>query len=102
MSDAAVQQLSDGRLQVFVIESGGTVFSRWKTSTNPDGPWSPWSPFPSPDGLPPGVHLTSITAGRLEDGRIQLFAIDGNNGKWSSWKTSKDPNSAWTKWSNFS
>jgi len=42
-----------------------------------------------------------ITAGDLEDGRIQVFAIDQSGNLHSRWKESTDPNSAWTAWSNF-
>jgi hypothetical protein len=38
MSDVTVEQLSDGRLQVFVIDSDHNVLSRWKTSTSGSRP----------------------------------------------------------------
>jgi hypothetical protein len=42
-----------------------------------------------------------VAAGDLEDGRIQVFAIQGNGTIQSRWKVSNDPNSAWTPWENF-
>jgi hypothetical protein len=42
-----------------------------------------------------------IVAGDLEDGRIQVFAVQANGQTESRWKTSTDPNSGWTAWSNF-
>jgi hypothetical protein len=42
-----------------------------------------------------------IAAGDLEDGRIQVFAIEPNGQIESRWKTSTDPNSGWTAWSSF-
>ncbi|PMS16669.1 hypothetical protein C0Z18_22795 [Trinickia dabaoshanensis] len=42
-----------------------------------------------------------ITAGDLEDGRIQVFAIDSNGNIESRWKETSDPNSGWTGWSSF-
>jgi len=41
-----------------------------------------------------------ITAGDLEDGRIQVFAIDSNGNIESRWKETSDPNSGWTGWSS--
>ena len=95
MSDLTVEQLSDGRLQVFEIDRNNKLKSRWKTSVSPDGPWSDWSSFPTP------ASLRSITAGRLEDGRIQLFALDEDNNSWSPWQTTTNPDSAWTPRSKF-
>jgi hypothetical protein len=37
----------------------------------------------------------------LEDGRIQVFAVDQSGQIESRWKESTDPNSACTAWSNF-
>lgn len=42
-----------------------------------------------------------ITAGDLEDGRIQVFAVDSNGNIESRWKETADPNSGWTGWSSF-
>ncbi|MHC1560209.1 hypothetical protein ACR9E3_14740 [Actinomycetospora sp. C-140] len=96
MSDLTVEQLSDGRLQIFEIDTNNNLWTRFKTTTSPDGPWSGWQQFASP------ASLRSITAGRLEDGRIQVFAVDVDNQDWSMWKVSTDPNAAWTEWSKFS
>jgi hypothetical protein len=43
----------------------------------------------------------SIVAGKLPDGRIQTFAIQPDGQIESRWKTSTDPNSGWTEWSQF-
>lgn len=42
-----------------------------------------------------------IAAGDLEDGRIQVFAIEPNGQIISRWKTTTDPNAGWTAWSTF-
>jgi hypothetical protein len=48
----------------------------------------------------PAYSANFIVAGDLEDGRIQVFAIQ--NGQIETrWKASTDPNSAWTSWTQF-
>jgi len=96
MSDIAVAPLSDGRLQVWFTTADNTLLSRWKANTGPDAQWTDWTSFPTPPG---GVR--DMTAAQLEDGRLQLFAIDPSGGTWSAWKTSTDPNAQWTEWTRF-
>jgi len=88
--------LEDGRMQVFAIDGGGQIFSRWKISTDPSSGWTGWSHFQTP---PHGV--TSIGLGYLSDKRIQLVATDSLGNPVSCWKTSTDPNAGWTGWSAF-
>jgi hypothetical protein len=42
-----------------------------------------------------------IAAGLSADGKIQVFTIEPNGELQTRWKTSADPNSSWTPWSNF-
>lgn len=42
-----------------------------------------------------------ISAGDLEDGRIQVFAVDNNGQLTSRWKETTNPDSAWTAWQPF-
>ena len=42
-----------------------------------------------------------IAACDLTDEQIQVFAIQADGTIMTRWKTSADPNSAWTPWSNF-
>jgi hypothetical protein len=97
MSAIAAAILSDGRTQVWLIE-GDQIQSRWKETTDPSSGWTNWSPFPSP----PGASPVAISAAPLEDKRLQLYLVDGQNRVWSAWKTSTNPSAAWTAWSPFS
>ena len=90
--------LDDGRPQLFLVDGQNRVWSAWKTTTNPSSAWTSWSPFPGPAGATP----VAISAASLEDKRPQLFLVDEQNRVWSAWKTTTDPNSAWTAWSPFS
>jgi hypothetical protein len=96
MSAITAAILSDGRTQVWLIE-GNRIQSRWKETTDPSAGWTNWSPFPSPAGANP----VAISGAPLEDGRLQLYLVDGGGRVWSAWKTTTDPNSAWTAWSPF-
>jgi hypothetical protein len=93
--DLAVAPLSDGRLELFVILNGKLMTS-WQKSTAPDSAWSPLGAFtPAPSGA-----ITAVAAGRLPDGRLQIFLI-GPTGVATSWKQSTDPDAGWTPWSGF-
>jgi hypothetical protein len=96
MSAIAAAILSDGRTQVWSIE-GDQILSRWKETTDPSSGWTNWSPFNSPNNIP-----VAISAAPLEDKRLQLYLIDGQNQVWSAWKTSTNPSAPWTEWSRFS
>src|SRR5262249_48867603 len=41
----AVAALPDGRLQLWVVDGAGGVWSTWKTEMDPDAPWTLWSDF---------------------------------------------------------
>ena len=88
--------LEDGRTQVFGICPNGQIVSRWKETTDPNSSWTAWSNFPTPAG-----GVSSICVGFLSDKRMQLFATNAQGTTISCWKTTTDPNAAWTAWSGF-
>jgi hypothetical protein len=94
VSSICVGYLSDKRMQLFATGAQGGAFSCWKTTTDPNAPWTAWSAFD-------GTGLRFVAAGDLEDGRIQVFGIQTNGQIMSRWKETADPNSGWTCWSNF-
>ena len=91
----AAAPLSDGRLQLFVIDgsSPGQIWSTWQEATDPNSAWTSLSPFQTPEK---GAY--SVTAAPLSDGRLQLFVTDDSSpGKiWSTRQEATDPNSGWT------
>jgi hypothetical protein len=92
----AAGDLEDGRIQVFAIDGGGNIFSRWKASIDPNSGWTNWSAFQTP------AHgATSMAYAYLSDKRPQLFASDGLGNMFSCWKTTIDPNASWTPWTPF-
>ena len=72
--------------------------SRWKQTPDPNSGWTDWSNFQTPPG-----GVTSICVGYLSDKRMQLFVTGAPAGttQLSCWKTTTDPNAAWTAWSAF-
>jgi len=92
----AAGDLGDGRIQVFAIKPHGQIESRGKTTTDPSSGWTAWGTFQTPAG-----GVTTISVGYLSDKRMQLFATEPNGSTVSCWKTTTDPNSAWTPWSPF-
>lgn len=95
MAGMTAAPLSDGRLQVWVVDQGGNLLSRWKLTIDPNADWTGWSVFPGP------APLVSIAAAQLTDGRLQLFALDENGGTWTTCKPTTDPEAVWTSWSRF-
>jgi hypothetical protein len=43
----------------------------------------------------------AIAAGNLNDGRLQLWSVNGDGSMVTRWKTSTGPGSGWTGWSPF-
>ena len=96
----AVAPLRDGRLELWAIAGTGELFVTWKTTTNPNSAWAPWaSVFAESGWLPGGARELAVAP--LSDGRLQLWAVAGNGGLYSTWQTTTDPNSAWTGWHDF-
>jgi hypothetical protein len=92
-ANTAVGTLPDGRLQVFMTGSDGTVYSRWKITTDPNSPWTNWSPF--------GDSGKNISVAPLPDGRLQVFLTHFDGTVVTRWKQTTDPNSGWTPWQPF-
>jgi hypothetical protein len=90
----AVGTLPDGRLQVFEVRNDGTVWTRWKLTTDPNSQWAPWQIF--------GSGGSSISVGSLSDGRLQVFLTKLDGHVQTRWKATTDPNAQWTPWSPFS
>jgi hypothetical protein len=88
--------LEDGRIQLFGIETNGQIISRWKQTTDPNSAWTGWGGFQTPPG-----GANSFCVSYLSDKRMQLFATNPQGKTFSCWKTSTDPNAAWTGWSVF-
>src|SRR5438034_1118427 len=96
----AVAPLSDGRLEVWVTDGQGGLFSTWKVDTDPNAAWSGWDDFLAEVGpLPADVNQVAVAP--LPDGRLELWASDAQGGLFSTWKTSTDPNATWSGWSDF-
>jgi hypothetical protein len=97
--DMTAGNLSDGRTQIWAVDSAGVVWTTWKESTAHDSLWTSWSKFNTAN-IPAGtVH--SIAVAELPDDRLQLFIMDNTNHTWTAWKTTTDPSSAWTGFSAF-
>ncbi len=93
ISNAAVEQNADGRLEVFTIGSDGALWHIWQTS--PNGTWSTW--FSS--GRPSAVNLQEDpTVARNADGRLEIIAAGSDGAIWHIWQTS--PNGTWSTWAS--
>src|SRR5208282_126090 len=87
----AAGDLEDGRIQLFGIEPSGQIVSRWKQTADPSSGWTVWSSFQTPAG-----SVSFICVGFLSDKRMQLFATNAQGHTISCWKTTTNPNSAWS------
>jgi hypothetical protein len=93
----AACDLTDDQIQVFAIQTNGSILTRWKATPDPNSDWTAWSAF---QGLPGGA-ATSIAAAALPDKRPQLFATDVAGNTWSCWKSTTAVSASWTPWSAF-
>jgi hypothetical protein len=100
----AVGYLPDGTMQLFVLgvvvgDPTGTVtlYSRSKTSRDPNSAWGDWQNL----GNIEHDTIRSIDAGYLPDSSMQLFATtEVSQTIYSKWKLNNDPSSAWSDWTS--
>ena len=98
--------LPDGRMQTFIIDDNGNVFSRHKETTDPRSAWSSWENLggPSHSGSWGGSYGGSVAVGQLPDGRMQIFTVSYDSESltevtiYTIWKETTSPSSAWAKW----
>jgi hypothetical protein len=94
----AVGELPDRRLQLWAFSNTSSVlYSCWKETPDAESIWTPWTSFVGT--FERGV--SSLAVAPLSDGRLQLWALDGNNAIWSMWMLTVDPNAGWAPWSPF-
>lgn len=95
----AVVSLPDGRLQIFAVDGRGEILTSW--ITEPGGSdWSLWEVMQGPVAVPEPAGIPSLAAARRADRRAQLWAAF-NEGVYTRWKISHDPNSNWCDWGPF-
>jgi hypothetical protein len=98
-SSLAAAPLTDGRIQVFIAVVGNNVsrlVTLWKATTDVNAAWTDPVDF----NLPAGQRIFRIAAGRLSDGRIQLFATTDTD-VLTTWKETTNPNAQWSPWRTF-
>ncbi len=101
LGNVSIGYLPDQRMQIFVVGSNGSLFSLWKITTDPGSLWTDWIdlgaiPGTGPKALGPG----SLAIGYLPDHRMQIFYIGNDSSLYSTWKTTIDPDSSWSAWTN--
>jgi hypothetical protein len=67
LREVAAETNSDGRVELFGINSAGGIYHRWQTAPNSDS-WSDWVNIPG--------WLSSIAVARNADGRLEIFGTD--------------------------
>jgi hypothetical protein len=95
----AAAPLTDGRIQVFIAvlgNNGSRFLTAWKETTDVNSGFSPVVDF----NLPTNHFIQRITAGRLSDGRIQLFATTQSE-VLTTWKETTSSTAQWAPWSTF-
>ncbi|MEH2539201.1 FAD-binding protein [Bradyrhizobium sp. AZCC 1699] len=96
----AVAPLSDRRLELWVTDGAGGLFTTWKETTDPNAAWAPWVDFLAEvGGLQEGVAQVAVAP--LSDGRLELWATGTAGGLFTTWKATTDPNADWAPWVDF-
>jgi polysaccharide lyase-like protein len=96
----AVAPLPDGRLELWAVLANGALLTTWKLDPDPNANWSPWSDFLGEVG-PLATGVQQVSAARLPDGRLELWATLANGGLSTTWKLDPDPNANWSPWADF-
>ena len=102
----AVAPLSDGALELWVVDDLGGLWTTWKTSVSPSASWQkPWEDFFDPavgaGRLPQPAVAVQTAVAPLPNGALHLWAVDAAGGLWTTWKTSPAANASWEPWKDF-
>jgi hypothetical protein len=87
--------LPDGRLELFVVQDGKLLTS-WAKNFDANASFTALVPF---NPIPTGT-IVSVAAGRLLDGRLQVWVMT-SSGISTSHKLSSDPNAGWSPWADY-
>jgi hypothetical protein len=91
-----VGQNADGRLEVFTVDPNNQLYQRWQKTASNKSQWNDegWVPLGGP-------LLDDPVVVRNTDGRLELFAVYGNNRTLCHrWQTTKNSNTGRWEWSN--
>jgi hypothetical protein len=78
--------LQDGSLQLFAVGGDQLVYSIGQAG--PNGAWGAWSLFGG------NLPVSSVTAGKNADGRLELYALDPQGAVFHKWQSG----GAWVDW----
>ncbi|MFI6333332.1 tectonin domain-containing protein, partial [Micromonospora chersina] len=92
----AAETNADGRMELFGVNSNGTIWHRAQNSADKSGAIGPWGPWVQFDG-----GLSSIAAARNADGRIELFGSNELGQVFHRSQTAKNASCCWTPWTQF-
>jgi acylphosphatase len=98
--DVSVGYLPDGRMQIFICASDGTVHTAYKLTTVPTSDWSGWTSLGNIGTGIGSVYFAGVTVGNLPDGRMQIFVMGYDENVYTKWKLATDPSSGWSGWAN--
>jgi hypothetical protein len=83
---------SDGRLEVFAVDTALNVRHAWQNEPGSEWPaqWNgSWEPlYPAP-----ATSITAVQPARNADGRLELFGLDPDGNVWHAWQTA--PSNGW-------
>ena len=94
----SVVRHGDGRLQVFVVSTGGVLQTRSQNQAKPGSSWSGAITFSSA----PVKNLVDVAAAWDPNGHVQVYAIDKAGNGWIRTSTGSSPLGAWGPWTSWS
>src|SRR5205807_1622899 len=90
---AACSSLTEGHLEVFVLDDSGRIHHRWWW---PDPNWSDWYQMPAP---PAAARITAMAAGSHHDHHQELVAVAADGSVHHMWNwLAPDGASSWSDW----
>jgi hypothetical protein len=82
----AVARNQDGRVEVYGLDAGGSVWHSWQLTT---GGWSGLAPLG-------GHSITALATANNQDGRIEVYAVGGDHALYHVWQVGRNaPFSGW-------
>lgn len=97
----AVAANADGRLEMYVTRTDGTIYQRFQRLPLPATPggeiWSDWTSWST--GAAAGLLFAKVAAATNLDGRLELFAVERNGTV--NRRRQSGPNIGWEDWIDF-
>lgn len=90
----AAYPMPDGRLEVFAVSTGGTIYHKYQVA--PNSGWTAWKPLQGVSKYP--GNSPEISVAPNQDGRLTIFVHGADDAVWFKYQTRRNDPESWSGW----